>query len=242
MKRFLATAFALAVCGNIGATAMAAPQQGDPFLDKRNMMTLELCKNPGNLQYDFLEAARVANVELVKCFIEKHPALIDAKDPDGINAILWSAVKQDNEPAQVTADRDALFDYLAAKKPSLVKDSKDKHGSSLLAYMAMNNYTSRIEKALQMGADMNAEDNYHTSPYGEAASFGNKEVVAIFDQYAKEHGISINRRLIPNLPEKTAPDTMPDGMPAPPLMTPPDDAPVNPWMAPPPADRPVIAL
>lgn len=227
------------------APAVATPQQGDPFLDKRDMMTLELCKNPGNLQYDFLEAARVANVELVKCFVEKHPVLIDAKDDDGINAIMWAAVKQDNEPARVTADRDALFDYFAAKKPALVKNSKDKYGSSLLAYMAMNNYTGRIEKALQMGADMNAQDNYGVSPYGEAASFGNSNVVTIFEKFATEHGIVINRKLIPNLPPKTAPDTMPDGMPAPPLMTPPDDNPPSAPQRPAPAQpggRPLIQL
>lgn len=246
MKQFLATAFALAVCANIGTAAHAAPQQSDPFLDKRNMMTLEICKNPGNLQYDFLEAARVAHVALVKCFLEKHPALIDAKDDDGINALMWSTVKQDNEAAPITADRDALFDYLAARKPSLVKDSKDKHGSNILAYMAMNNYPSRIVKALEMGADLNAKDNYGVSPYGEAASFGNNDIVAIFDKFAKDRGITINRALIPNFAPKTAPDRMPDGTPAPPLMVPPDEdtapAQPQPWEFRPEPDRPVIGL
>lgn len=206
-------AFGLAsATGAFAAGPSPKPNQGDPFKDGRKKMNQALCHNPTtDVGYTFLEAARLAKFDLVKCLIEQRNAdLTKIADEDNINGFMWALVKQDGEDANVTAERDAIFDYLIAKAPALIK-SKDKYGSGVLAYMAMHQYTSRLEKALKLGADMNEKDSMGVSAYGEAKSFGNEDVVAIFDKYAKKHNITIDKTGIPTFPEKTRPDVMPDG-------------------------------
>lgn len=195
------------------------PSGSDPFTDGRE--NIAACDASDiDIGYNFREAARLARFDLVKCLAERDPSVIDSVDEDQISALLYTLVKQDNEGSGLTEERNRIFDYLVEKSPSLIH-KKDKHGSGVLAYMAMNDYSDRLEKALDLGLDMNEPDNSpdapKTSPYGEAKSYGNARMVAAFEKYAAAHGIAIKQEYVPVFKEKTQPDRRPDGSPAPSL-------------------------
>ena len=187
----LLLAFGLATAA--GAFA-AGPRTDDSFKEKREKPDMALCHDPsGDAGHNFLEAARHARLDLVKCFIEERGSgIIHATDDNDANALMLSALKNEGEAPSVTAERDAIFDYLLAKDPALIR-SKNMFNTGILSYMAMNHYTSRMEKALALGADMNEMDNLGYTPYTEALAYNNHEVVAIFEKFAKEHGIVIDK-------------------------------------------------
>lgn len=226
----LAIIFGVQAASSVFAFGPAKPSVSDPFADKRQKIAA--CETSDiDIGYNFREAARLARFDLMKCLVEERdPSVIDSVDEDGISALLYALVKQGNEDPAITEQRNMIFDYLVEESPHLLS-VKDKHGSGVLAYMAMNDYIDRLEAALDLGLDMNELDspvdekgrpdkNARTaSPYGEAKSYGNTRIVAAFEKYAAEHGIVINQDKdhVPVFPEKAQPDRRPDGSPAPSL-------------------------
>jgi|GEM_PF-5070230 len=222
-KNFLA--LTLALLASVASPAFGAPAGGqstppdvDPFMQGRAENKAQDCRTSDmmSIKANFLEAARYGNAKIVKCLVERDPGLLMAIDSDEMNALSWASVKQSQESPEVTQERNKTIDFLLEKAPQLL-NFKDKHGSTALAYMAINEYLDGAKKALDLGADMNIKDNYGVTPYGEAKSFDSTAIVDLFNKFAAEKGIAIDQSGIPAPPENKGPDLRPDGQPAPPL-------------------------
>ncbi len=177
-------------------------KDGDQFRQLNKKQDLVKLRQITNL----ISAVNSGSLNVVECVFSLNEDMnINAADENGMTALHWISAKHEDKQTEET---NRILDFLLEKGVKV--NVKDKNGSIPLAFSATNNYKYAAEKLLENGADVNEPDVLGYTPFDEAESYGQKDIVEMFSSHLKESDLT--RRVFKKkeqTPEMNTPLPMP---------------------------------